>query len=644
MKLFSNLIQDGGQPLVRALQGWHGVLQSVYVYDHSTRSVAHPGQKDGFPWPVLFLLACHHKKHVFLWPRKPSISCINFAANQLRHRIHWKWHFQQLSDKTRSSWHVLQARAPIKPFNGHVIGAVAAATTSLSAHIQKIALRAISRVHGQYSRFRASMVVRMALQILQTSDLAAIPTDKDGGFVLLEKDVLLRLSLKAFDARYLEISSSTMNVESAVSHYINLCRRVSRFYKDRSLLPALLADLRRFGTDGIVSKLQLQLKTHKAPGEVAARNLHASVHHPFGPLGKLLSRFLREQLHTKYHLVKNSQDLVRKLRNYSFPQNSVLVTADVADFFMTGDHAYLAAQATKFFSGEEKAILSDVIHFLTYHQYIGSPVIDANGYRRFWHVKCGSGMGCNFSSELSDAAFYFGAEVNFTLLQRFRRDHRCLAYFRFRDDILAVVHRVDGSVVAFAEDWRAGMATQGCPWELEKWQISSLGINFLDVHLYFDSSGSIQYKPYIKPTSLGIPLSCSSAHNAPIHLAWPKAALKRYYALSSTIESYHEARDVLIQRLRSFGASRGLLRALTEFDPGAKLVTKKSNKEKSIWWPLPWHPAWASAQFDRRIAAWRCRPEIDVLFRDAGIGDCAIRVAWSLAGSHLFSLVRKKTT
>ena len=188
------------------------------------------------------------------------------------------------------------------------------------------------------------------------------------------------------------------------------------------------------------------------------------------------------------------------------------------------------------------------------------------------------------------------------------------------------------------------MATQGCPWELEKWQISSLGINVFDVHLYFDSSGSIQYKPYIKPTSLGIPWSCSSAHNAPIHLAWPKAALKRYYALSSTIESYHEARDVLIQRLRSFGASRGLLRALTEFDPGAKLVTKKSNKEKSIWWPLPWHPAWASAQFDRRIAAWRCRPEIDVLFRDAGIGDCAIRVAWSLAGSRLLSLVRKKTT
>jgi hypothetical protein len=166
------------------------------------------------------------------------------------------------------------------------------------------------------------------------------------------------------------------------------------------------------------------------------------------------------------------------------------MSADIADFFMAGDHLYLSKHASgPFDDADERKLYQDVILCLCYHQYIGSDTINAAGRRRFWHVTCGSGMGCNFSSEVSDSAFFIsvGSVGSFSIKPFAKTIFHVLAYFRFRDDILAVVKRVDGSTVKFVEAWRSHLRISDCAWKLEKWQISSIGLNFLDVNLFFEN-------------------------------------------------------------------------------------------------------------------------------------------------------------
>ena len=399
--------------------------------------------------------------------------------------------------------------------------------------------------------------------------------------------------------------------------------------------------MHRCGTAGLVCKLLLQLKTHKEPGSVKARNVHATVRHPFAPLGKFLSMKLRTYLNHKNHLVKDSKDLLRKLQHYRFPEGSVLMSADIADFFMTGDHMYLSKHASgPFDNADERKLYQDVILFLCYHQYIGSDTINAAGRRRVWHVICGSGMGCNFSSEVSDTAFYFGGERRFVLNQAIRKRFHVLAYFRFRDDILAVVQRVDGSTVKFVEAWRSHLRITECAWKLEKWQISSVGLNFLDVNLFFDN-GRLQSRPYIKATSLGIPLSEGSAHQSSVHCAWPKAMLKRYATLSSHRHYYEVAKAMLMTRLCKYGASLKLLIDIDQYNPYKKSSSSSRVDARNVmWWSMPWHPTWQNASFNKCISDCCEQPRIRNFLTTVNMEPVTMRVAWSLSGKHLFSVLR----
>ena len=87
--------------------------------------------------------------------------------------------------------------------------------------------------------------------------------------------------------------------------------------------------------------LKYTVKTHKPPGEVGFRALHSSVNTPLLGAMKLIASLLKPQLTSLSHLLKRSADVVKQLQHCGVSPSAYLITIDIKDFFMDGNHAQI---------------------------------------------------------------------------------------------------------------------------------------------------------------------------------------------------------------------------------------------------------------------------------------------------------------
>ena len=317
--------------------------------------------------------------------------------------------------------------------------------------------------------------------------------------------------------------------------------------------------------------------------------------------------------------------------------------ADVKDFFMTGSHEYLAGRVSSVFSGSERRLISDILWFLLAHQYIRSDILDLMN-SRVWQVHVGSGMGMNFSSEVADTAVYLDFERRFFLLQSVRTNLGIKAYFRFRDDLFMVIASTDGWAGKFGKEWHQYIDAVNSPYKLDPWELSSVSLSWLDVNVAFRPDlQRMVFSPFIKPTSLAIPLSEDSEHHPSVHTSWPKAVLNRFSGNSSFHCDFLAARALLVDRLHRHGASRSLTEATSRYDPWGRTVARRATRYGQIWWPLAYHRVWNDAGFNRALEALSEHPYMNALWNHSfGLGSSvpSMNVAWKIGGRHLFSILR----
>ena len=67
-----------------------------------------------------------------------------------------------------------------------------------------------------------------------------------------------------------------------------------------------------------------------------------------------------------------------------------------------------------------------------------------------------------------------------------------------------------------------------------------------------DDHNRIHILPYVKPTSLGIPLSVSSHHTRSVRRSWPTAVLKRDADTSTTRAAFQAAKKSRFARLATY--------------------------------------------------------------------------------------------
>ena len=409
------------------------------------------------------------------------------------------------------------------------------------------------------------------------------------------------------------------------------------FTNCKSDYSAMLATLRRGAVCSRLEHLNLAvfetIKTHKNPGEVVPRVLHSGCNFPFQELGAWLSHVLRVKLQNLPHLVKDTNAAVAMLKTVKLEDSDLLVTADVSDFFMSGTHVRLAKNAGSLFSGPRRDAVDRASSFLLDSQY----VLLQRDQRTITKVITGAGMGVNFSSELSDAAFYVQNEVPFVLAPAHSAAVGVKLYMRFRDDLFFVLRRAPERA-SIGREW-----LRVCPdsdFKLEKWAASRWRVTFLDLEITANhTSGRLDFRPFVKPTSLGIPLSDTSAHAPTVHLSWPLAYARRLSLCSSTSSAFGDAKSVFVRRLRRHLANERVVAAVSQWKPSLRPTTTRADpaRDSVFWVPLPYHPLWARTKLDRFLHDFFSSPAIVGLWALANSAHRpgppprfpTLRIAWS---------------
>ena len=126
--------------------------------------------------------------------------------------------------------------------------------------------------------------------------------------------------------------------------------------------------------DGVIAQLQTNLKTHKNPGQVKPRAIHSATKNPLVPLGKYVAWKLRKVLSRERHILKSVAEFLSRIEELELDQEDRLITADVKDFFVVGDHWYLARMAASISTGN---LIEKVILFLLRNQFVTSTLCES---------------------------------------------------------------------------------------------------------------------------------------------------------------------------------------------------------------------------------------------------------------------------
>ena len=172
----------------------------------------------------------------------------------------------------------------------------------------------------------------------------------------------------------------------------------------------------------LFSTLNINVKSHKCDNEVKCRDIQANALDKLGGLSRWLSWELRKRIKTMEHILKDSSDLVKRLRDIPFPGWTLVQTADIEHFFMSGTAKEIKDDIREHLETEirpedsvsvnkEKTdkmnLTIDALEYLLFHQYVVNEYIEEN---RVWKTCLGTGMGRKHSGEVADVAFYQSAK------------------------------------------------------------------------------------------------------------------------------------------------------------------------------------------------------------------------------------------
>ena len=141
-------------------------------------------------------------------------------------------------------------------------------------------------------------LVNFGLDVLSKSGLDAVANDKDGGYSLVDPEVLTDIHLQLLGiGQYFETDFTNWDRRCAKASmsYSTLCKRV----EDLEQEPELARELRKsLPVPGAAIEVQLvtSCKSHKPPGAVKFQNIHSDPRHAFVGLAMWSAKQHREQL------------------------------------------------------------------------------------------------------------------------------------------------------------------------------------------------------------------------------------------------------------------------------------------------------------------------------------------------------------
>ena len=209
-------------------------------------------------------------------------------------------------------------------------------------------------------------------------------------------------------------------------------------------------------------------------------------------------------------------------------------------------------------------------------------------------------------------------------------------YVRYRDDLYMVLSK--GTLrSALSTHWSEWTARRASPYIVEKWESSLISLDWLDVTTFIDGN-HLKYRPFVKPSQLGVPLLPSSQQAPAVHRSWPYAELGRLRRNSSSLYDYIVSKQQFLHRLQSYGYPMHWIRDLMHHTHRKSLRRVDAN---NVFCILPWHPALAGM-----FRFWKeyCMHPISKAFV-AGLTvqphNFPYKFGWKNPGPHLIFVLRR---
>ena len=351
----------------------------------------------------------------------------------------------------------------------------------------------------------------------------------------------------------------------------------------------------------------VNIKTHKDPGEVSMRLIHASTKYPGTPLSSVVKKILQRKVRTLPHIYQKTEDFINefKTKNVNLPDDVIFWTADIGDFFMNGEFQDLIESSTEHLEGDEKEGVRDALWALLGTQYVRSPLIPEEIY----HVVSGSGMGNRQSSEVADLNFYHRVERN--LISQMQA-HGVLLYGRYRDDI-AVLQKDESPTFGngtFYHKLVTSAQRSGYKVEADQFIVGSQReAHFLDLNIIkpkdFRLTRKFSFNLFVKPSAQKVLLNPSSAHAPKIHENWPFGELRRFAQRVNERRWFFDAKARFVEKMRQTMFPPEVVEELQKTLPlGFHLPVTKTRVEypgTKVYWVLPYHPDIYKLKLDKKI-------------------------------------------
>ena len=555
-------------PIVEAakLLDYPSLMDKVFEWNPALRT-AYAGSS--VPWPIVFLLSCFNKKHIFVSRMLPKPDIFRDKIRDFIRRLKWRYVLRDVQStsfvyepRVKSTADCVKA----VPFP-HYLDALQ--TTLMQAFMK-------ARYQARFSDrsyCNISPVTALAFRLLQSNGLKAIPVDKGHGFVVIRRADATDAHLTYLGgSSYREVYPFEVFLDRTVHEGMALTLQIQQLEAQ----PGLAAKLNKpfYAGGSTVASFQTTIKVHKPQGQVTARPLHASNRFLLdGIAGWVVVQIRVILAASSPWLLRDSFDLIHRLEGADYGDGCKCIHLDVKDFFMSGDINALASDIMILFPQCARTdLVRECVSYLLSNQFVRLP--DAPG--RCWKVVSGTGMGLLQSGDFADLAFRSKAETwACDPITLHALDIR--AYFRFKDDILLV----RGSF-AKGEQFVRGLRRRADYFVVNVEEVGTK-VHFLD--LYVDVAGGRPVTTLaLKETTMVIPLAVQSCHPPACHWSWPAAVERRCRTLSRNSPALSVVLDEI--RARFIRSSRPFSGPQVDSRRGTRVPP-----DEACWIGLPYHPA-----------------------------------------------------
>ena len=302
--------------------------QTVRRYDHASRSVV----MADIAWPLAWILTRFNRKHIFCSRALPNRRKFLSAVETFINKMKWRWLYRNSTDEKSL---IRYRHIPTPTCNFPVDITFQLWCDGLRRSLIVSFRRCLSRASGDRSYANTIALNKWGMDLLHQYGYVCAPNDKEAGFSLL--------SVKDFLAVQKEVLTSDgfeyvdyINRESLHGDFHKLCMRVGKVEgNDRWQASCYRSWTAPRAT--LCASLVLLCKTHKAPGMIKFRDVHANTAASLQGLSIWLGEQCYAQLDAKVsHILKSSTDLVNRLHKIQCPPGSFLMRIDLDHFYASG--------------------------------------------------------------------------------------------------------------------------------------------------------------------------------------------------------------------------------------------------------------------------------------------------------------------